>query len=165
MILANGCEITVRQIEATDNEALVKFHEGLSQKTVYYRFFNCHPHLSVRECEHFTCVDGWDRLALVATVGVDLIAVARFERTEDPECAEVAFVVADEWQHQGVGTMMMARLSEAARERGIKSFVAETMFGNHAMLTVFHHSGYSVESDHSQGVVSLSIDISERGGV
>lgn len=149
----------VRPIRPGDGPALVEFHEGLSRESQYLRFFTTHPHLSAREVERFTVVDYRDRLALVIELGHDLIGVGRFDRLLGTSAAEVAFVVADAYQHHGLASMLLQRLAAAARERGIDRFLAETLPSNQAMLGVFRESGYEVSSRFDQGVVKVEFPI------
>ena len=149
----------LRPIRPDDAERLVEFHNHLSPHSCYLRFFTFHPTLSPEEVERFTCVDYFDRLALVAEVDGSLIAVARFDRHEGTPEAEVAFVVADDYQHHGIGSLLLDELVLAARERGITTFLADTLSENHAMLGVFLHAGFEVQRDTEYGTVYLRFDI------
>ena len=149
----------LRPIRPDDTDRLVEFHNHLSPRSCYLRFFTFHPTLSPKEVEHFTRVDYFDRLALVAEVDATLIAVARFDRHEGTTEAEVAFVVADDYQHHGIGSLLLDELLSAARERGITTFFADTLSENHAMLDVFLHAGFEVQSDSECGTVYLRFDI------
>lgn len=133
--------VRVRPIEPSDAEALLRFHARLSPETTYYRFFSPHPRLSPAEVERFTNVDHVRREALVAERDGEIVAVARFDRVGDPGEAEIAFVVEDAWQGRGIGTLLMARLVDRAREVGLTRLVADTLSCNRRMQAVFQHSG------------------------
>jgi GNAT superfamily N-acetyltransferase len=60
--------------------------------------------------------------------------------------AEVAFVVRDDWQGRGVGTLLMKRMSEIAQARGLVGFSADVLASNKSMLMVFQRSGLEVVS-------------------
>ncbi len=149
----------LRPIRPDDAERLVEFHSHLSPRSCYLRFFSFHPTLSSKEVEHFTCVDYSKRLALVAEVDGALIAVARFDRHEATTEAEVAFVVADDYQHHGIGSLLLDELVLAARERGITTFRADTLSENYTMLDVFLHAGFEVQTDNDFGTVYLHFDL------
>ncbi len=149
----------LRPIRPDDADRLEAFHNRLSPRSCYLRFFSFHPTLSRAEVERFTCVDYCDRLALVAEVEDTLIAVARFDRRQGSDEAEVAFVVADDYQHHGIGSLLLDELVMAARERGITTFVAETLAENCAMLGVFLHAGFEVQSHTEYETVHLRFDI------
>jgi len=149
----------VRPIRPEDAERLVAFHRHLSPHSVYLRFFSFHPELSEAEVSRFTTVDYEDRLALVALDGDRLIGVGRFDRAPGEAEAEVAFVVADEYQHHGIGSLLLDELVRAARQRGIDTFKADTLAENRAMLDVFHHAGVPVVSRIEYGTVGLRFPI------
>ena len=149
----------VRPIRPDDAPRLVAFHHHLLPRSVFLRFFSFHPELSPKEVEHFTCVDYVNRLALVAESEDRLIAVGRYDSAPGDTEAEVAFVVSDEFQHHGIGALLLDELARAARVRGITSFRAETLCENRAMLDVFHHSGFPVTSSVEYGTVTLRFPI------
>ncbi len=164
LTLFDGTAAVLRPIRPADAEALRMFHAGLSHTTIQMRFFSRHLELTADEVHRFTHVDGADRQALVVEAGGALVAVARYDRTAVPQAAEVAFVVADAFQHHGLGGLLFAALARRAREAGITTFLAETLAENRAMLGVFHAAGYPVRTSYSFGVVEVTIDISAPPG-
>ena len=155
----DGQVIGLRPIRADDGERLAAFHEHLSARSVYRRFFFVHPKLSPAEIERFTHVDYVDRLALVAVDGDRLIAVGRYERVPGTADAEVAFVVADECQHHGMATLLLEHLAAAAFRRGITTFVAETLSENRDMIGIFMKSGFPMTTSTDGGTVSVRFPI------
>ena len=153
--LADGRRVTVVPMTAEDGERLVRFHEGLSPLTTYRRFFCVHPELSATEVDRFTHVDHHKREALVAVADGEIVGVARLERLADPTRAEVAFVVADEWQGIGLGTLLYDRLAARARQLGITTIVADTLPENWPMLAVFRRAGGVLRMD--DGVVAVTV--------
>jgi GNAT superfamily N-acetyltransferase len=149
----------LRPIRPDDASGLIAFHRHLAARSVYLRFFSFHPELSATEVAHFTSVDYINRLALVAECNGHLVAVGRFESGPGETEAEVAFVVSDEFQHHGIGSVLLDELAKAARERGILAFRAETLVENRAMLDVFHHAGFPVSSSVDCGTVTLRFPI------
>jgi GNAT superfamily N-acetyltransferase len=89
----------------------------------------------------------------------ELIAVGGYDRLDDHRVAEVAFVVADAYQHHGLATMLLHRLAEAARSAGIERFISEVLAENRAMLSVFHDVGFPIESKTESGTVTLTMTI------
>jgi GNAT superfamily N-acetyltransferase len=118
VVLLDGGTVHVRPIRPEDGTALVAFHERLPPDTVYSWFFSAKPRLSAAEVEYLTHLDHDARVALVADLGDRIVAVARYDRTAREQEAEVAFVVADEHQGRGIGTVLLEHLASAARERG-----------------------------------------------
>jgi GNAT superfamily N-acetyltransferase len=113
VVLRDGRPCHLRPIRPDDSARLVEFHSRLSAETIYFRFFAPYPELSERDVTRFVNVDYTDRVALVATEGGELIAVARFDRL-NPRDAEVAFVVRDDHQSRGLGAVLLEHLAAAA---------------------------------------------------
>jgi GNAT superfamily N-acetyltransferase len=157
--LGDGRVLQLRRIRPEDNEALVEFHSHLSEETVFLRYFSPHPRLAPAEVAHLTNVDGRDRFALVAELGGRLVAVGRYDRLPASSEAEVAFVVADQIQHRGVGPLLLRRLADQARSVGITQFTAEVLVHNVGMLAVFFGSGLPRESKTEQGTVHVRLTL------
>ncbi len=158
--LRDGTPVQVRPVTVNDAAALLRFHQRLSPETIRRRYFSAHPQLSEGEVEHFTTVDHHDREALVAVVDSEIIGVARYERTMAPTDAEVAFVIADVWQHQGLGTALLERLTTRARDEDVHRLVAETLSENRGMLEVFLRAGFVLAGvwDHGVGLWVRTLD-------
>lgn len=154
-----GETLHMRPIRPEDAELLVHFHLSLSSGSIYRRYFSFHPELSEREVQHLTQVDYVDRLALIVQDGDRLVAVGRYDRIPGTSEAEVAFLVADPYQHHGLGLLLLKHLADAARALGITTFTAETQADNRGMLGVFNDSGFPVTSTIDDEVVSVSFPI------
>jgi RimJ/RimL family protein N-acetyltransferase len=136
--LKNGARVRVRPIRADDAPGLVSMYDRLSRHTAYQRFFTVMRRLPPDWARLLATVDYHRRLALVAEPADgdphEIVAVARYEPTDDPEIAEVAFVVQDGWQELGLGTMLLDDLMRAAVARGIPRFRAWVLADNRRML-------------------------------
>jgi GNAT superfamily N-acetyltransferase len=154
-----GVELRLRRILPADATALVEFHGRLSPQSVYRRFFSVHPTLSEAEVRRFTNVDYVDRLALVVCDGDRLVAIGRYDRRPGTAEAEVAFVVAEEYRHQGLATVLLETLADAALRRGITTFSAQTLAENREMLAVFADSGFRPTCQLDEGVVAVRFSI------
>ena len=161
VVAADGGTVHLRPIMPTDAAALIEFHNGLSVRTRYLRFFSAYPRMPERDVIRFTTVDHRDRVALVALLADKIIAVGRYERTPGTDEAEVAFVVADAHQGRGIGSVLLEHLAAAARERGIRRFTAVVLAENDAMLRVFRDAGYQASRHVEYGEVSLDFEIDE----
>src|SRR3954471_22211663 len=161
VVLADGGTAHLRPITPADADALQRFHVAQSPESIYLRFFAPYPRLTDADLHRFTNVDHVDRVALVATVGDDIVAVGRYDRTgrRQEGTAEVAFNVSNGHQGRGLGSVLLEHLAAAAREHGVHRFVAEVLPQNRRMLGVFRDAGYAVRHDFDDGVVSLSFDI------
>jgi RimJ/RimL family protein N-acetyltransferase len=163
IFVADGRTILVRPLRAEDAARLVAFHEGLSPETIYRRFFGVHPHLSEQEVEHFCQLDGRGRFALAAVNDDRIVGVARMECLEQPSTAEVAFVLANDYQHKGLGIRMAQLLLRAAVERGIDRVVADTMADNDPMIHLLSNAGFPCVLTHQDHLVRIECDLTARG--
>ena len=154
-----GATLRLRPIRGDDAPKLVDFHALLSFDSIYRRYFSLHPVLSANEVKHFTQVDYVNRLALVIEDKGELVAVGRYDRYPESTTAEVAFVVRDDYQHLGLGHRLLGALAAAAWERGITDFSAETLSSNHAMMSVFRHSGFAVTTSSEFNQISVRFSI------
>jgi GNAT superfamily N-acetyltransferase len=157
--LRDGSSVLFRPIRPSDDDALVAFHDGLSPRSVYRRFFFVHPHLTRAEVERFTHVDYVDRMAYAVMDGERIVGVGRYERLPDADEAEVAFVVTDDHQHLGIATLLLDHLADVARSHGVGHFVAQTLPENRNMLGVFLSSGFPVVATSGGGTVTLRFPI------
>ncbi|MER6946079.1 GNAT family N-acetyltransferase [Nonomuraea sp. NPDC000554] len=158
VVLADGGTAHVRPIRPADADRLRAFYSRLSPETIYFRFFGPHPRLSDREVERFTNVDYVTRVALIATIGAEMVAVIRYDRVEPGE-AEVAFLVEDAHQGRGVASVLLEHLAATAREHGIARFVADVLPANMKMMGVLRQAGYTAESSFADGVVRMTLDL------
>lgn len=163
-VLLDGTGVHIRPIRPDDAPSLVAFHAGLSAETIHRRFFSAHPALSPEEARRFTTVDYGARMALIAKWRGQLVAVARYERLGRAAAAELAVVVADDFQGRGVGTVLLEQLAAFARRRGLERFEAETLPGNVSMLRVFDDLGLQHSRRVGDGSVIVTIDLAPTPG-
>ncbi|MEC5192471.1 MULTISPECIES: bifunctional acetate--CoA ligase family protein/GNAT family N-acetyltransferase [unclassified Arthrobacter] len=159
VVLRDGGTAHLRPIHPSDADAVQAFHVGQSQKSIYMRFFAFKSKLSAKELKRFTEVDYKDRVALVITIGGEIMGIGRYDRLDDPVEAEVAFNISDAHQGRGIGSILLEHLAAAARENGIRKFSAEVLPENRKMLMVFSDAGYDVKRHFDDGVVSLEFNI------
>lgn len=160
VVLADGGTAHLRPIRRDDAELLRAFHTRLSPETIYYRFFSPRPRLSQRDVDYFTTVDYDRRVALIATIGDSMVAVVRYDRLDTgQDTAEVAFVVEDAHQGRGLGAVLLEHIAAAARERGLRRFVASVLPDNRRMTKVFRDAGYEAEQRFEDGVIELGFEL------
>ncbi|NOQ45601.1 MAG: GNAT family N-acetyltransferase [Desulfobulbaceae bacterium] len=161
-LLENGNQVSFRSICPTDEPHMRDLLYDLSQATVYYRFMSRQQRFTPRLIQDFVFIDHRRDVAVVGTVpeayGEDIIAVGRYFLNEQTNKAEVAFVIRDGWQNQGLGTFMFRHLIAIAKRNGIAGFTAEVLRDNRRMQAIFNHSGYKVKSRMEEGVYSFEID-------
>jgi acyl-CoA synthetase (NDP forming)/GNAT superfamily N-acetyltransferase len=158
VVLADGGTAHVRPIRPADADRLRSFYSRLSDESIYFRFFGPRPRLSDRDVERFTNVDYVNRVALIATIGTEMVAVIRYDRTGPGE-AEVAFLVEDAHQGRGVASVLLEHLAATAREHGIERFIADVLPANMRMMGLLRQAGYTAQSQFADGVVRMTLDL------
>lgn len=163
--LADGGQILVRQLLASDRDELAERYLELSPEGRRLRFFNAPDHLSARLLDYLMDVEGPDRCAVVAfaldEANTPGIAIARYVRSrDDHSAAEAAVTVLDAYQNRGVATTLLRRLTEEARSHGIATFTASVMWENRDLLDGLRAFGAEVVPC-EPGVASVRIAVPE----
>jgi GNAT superfamily N-acetyltransferase len=129
--LRDGRRVSVRPLREDDGERLRRLFFRLSPLSVYRRFMSPLPAPREEGLRRLLDVDHSEREALAALDGDEIVAVARYARRPGSGAAEIAVVVADDWQRDGLAHLLLERLSGLARARGIELFRA-TVLGDNA---------------------------------
>lgn len=142
-VLRDGSKVAIRPVRSTDAALLADGFARLSQRSRRQRFLRDKDHLTVAELRYLTSVDHHDHEALGALSRDGRgVGVARFIRdTEDPDSAEVAITIVDEWQGRGLGTKLLELLSDRARRVGVARFTATVAADNIASAAMVRTAG------------------------
>jgi acetyltransferase len=159
----DGTQFSIRPIRPDDEPLMVDLHRQLSEMSVYMRYF-LPLKLDVRVAHErlFTkCFIDYDReLALVAEYTVEgarhLAGIARMIRNHNGNSAEVAFLVADQFQHRGLGTYLLESAVKIARQEGIAVLEATTLSENFNMKDMFVKAGFRFSAP-EDGVVTATL--------
>ena len=162
VILREGETLRLRAPGANDAAGLKLFLEQLSEHSRYLRFHGIRVP-SAGLVATFLDPDWEERGSLVGTMQAEgeeqIVALASWARLRDPRSAEVAFAVADAFQGRGIATRLLEQLAELAAEAGIERFVAEVLFENVAMLSVFTEAGFDLSRHLDGGTVEVAFPI------
>jgi acyl-CoA hydrolase/GNAT superfamily N-acetyltransferase len=155
--LRGGEEVIVRPVRMSDELPLQRMLYRLSDESVYRRFFawkRAHPR---EEMQAMVDLDYEHAMGLVVHEpdSEEMLALCRYDVDQATRMAEIAFTVRDDWQHRGIGTMLLRRMTDIARARGLSGFKADVLSGNAAMLAVFHKSGLKITSSLREGIVEI----------
>ena len=161
IVLRDGGTAHVRPIRPNDAPAVRAMFENLGPESRYFRFFKVKKGLTDSELEHFTDVDYRDRMALVAEIGGEMVALASYDRESDDEHAEVAFAVVDSHQGRGLGTKLLELLTNHARTHGVNRFRALVLGENNQMMRLFRNSGYELSRTIEDGVYTVDFPVTE----
>jgi RimJ/RimL family protein N-acetyltransferase len=159
VVLRDGSGVLVRPVRATDALLLADGFARLSEQSRRMRFLGPKDKLSAGELRYYTDVDHHDHEALVALDPADgrVAGVGRYVRdADDPQAAEIALTIADDWQGRGLGTELLARLSDRGRQEGNCRFTGVVSHDNVPMGMLMRSVG-AVETDRGFGTVEYEI--------
>jgi RimJ/RimL family protein N-acetyltransferase len=145
--LRDGSAVLIRPVRPEDARLLEDGFAGLSDRSRRMRFLGPKAGLSAAELRYLTDVDHRDHEALGALDHArgGGVGIARYVRDrEDPYAAEIAVTVIDGWQGRGLGTELLARLSERACQEGIRRFTAAVAADNAPMTGLLRNLGADV---------------------
>jgi acetyltransferase len=152
--MKDGKKVNIRPIRPEDEPVIVNFHEGLSERSVYLRYFS--PLKLQQRVAHSRlvriCFNDYDReIALVAelkegTGKTQIIGVARLSKLHSTDAGEFAVVVTDAWQHKGLGTELTRRLIQIAKHEKLGRLVAYTLRENKEMQQMCKKIGFKVRT-------------------
>jgi acetyl coenzyme A synthetase (ADP forming)-like protein len=157
VVLRDGLTVRLRPVREDDAQRVLALFGQLSERSLYYRFMGV-PHLDLGQARRIVDIDYDSQLVLVAERGDVLIGIAGYYR--DPANrgrAEVAFAVADAMQGRGLGTRLLERLAEIARDRGVCAFDAYVLGDNLPMMDVFLQSGFALTRGLDHGVFHVAL--------
>lgn len=156
-----GKKLKVRPVRAADLETLQDMFYRLSDDSTYLRFLQHKKSHPYEEMLDLVNLDYTSNMALVVCdesgAAPDVLAMARYDVDPATGFADIAFVVRDEWQGKGLGTLLMRRMAEIGRARGLAGFTATVHATNAKMLGVFHRSGLKVRTTLDAGVYSVKM--------
>jgi GNAT superfamily N-acetyltransferase len=166
-VLRDGSAVLIREVQAGDALLLADGFARLSFESRQLRFLSGKPNLTSAELRYFTEIDHHNHEALGALDPADGrgVGVARYIRdAEDPERAEVAVTVVDDWQRRGLGTELLGRLADRARQEGIRHFTALVAADNSAVVGMLDDSSDGVRViQRESGTVEYEIELPPRG--
>jgi acetyltransferase len=166
---SDGTRVRVRPIRPEDEPLMVKFHETLSEQSVYMRYFHMMKLDQRTAHERLTriCFIDYDReMALVAehtdpeTGEREIMGVSRLSRNgADPAEAEFSVLVGDRFQRRGVGTLLVERLLEVGRAEHLRRITAEILLDNRPMQLISERLGFHLHRDMEEMVVKAELDL------
>lgn len=160
VVLRDGGIAHIRPVRPEDADGIHAMFHRMGRESVYHRFFRHKEDLSTEELTYFTTLDYRTRMAFVALVGGNVVAVGRYDRLpDDPAVAEVAFAVEDEHQGRGIGSQLLSHLTNYARNDGVGAFRAFVLADNYQMMRLFRASGYRMQREVGDGMYTVSFPV------
>lgn len=160
--LKDGTAITIRPIRPEDEPAMVRFHETLSERSVYLRYFHLMNLEQRTTHERLTriCFIDYDReMALVAerrnpaTGESEILGVGRMMKVHGSRDGEVAVLISDQWQGRGLGKELLARLLIVGADEKLGRLVADILPDNRNIMRICEKLGFSLKHSMDDEVV------------
>lgn len=156
MLMHDGTQLTVRPIQLTDEPNMRDLFHSLSQQSIYTRFMSRMKWVPRKQVQQFVYIDHRTEVSIVATIpeadGDTIVALGGYYLDASTNRAEVAFVVADNYQNRRIGSFLFKHLCKIAKSYGIAGFTAEVLDENKAMQALFNHSGLNITTSVREGV-------------
>jgi RimJ/RimL family protein N-acetyltransferase len=160
--LRDGRQIEIRSFRPEDRDELTSTVARVGALSLYRRFFTLKQSFSEREKAFFLNVDFEKHVALVAMTEEAgrqvMVGGARYVIVQ-PGKAEVAFLVVDQYQGQGIGAALLRNLANLARAGGLNALVAEVLRENTPMLKVFEKSGLPMTTTRDPDVSHVTLQL------
>ena len=160
--LRDGREVEIRALRPDDKDDMLAAVSRTGTPSLQRRFFVVKKGFSEREIAFFMNVDFVNHAALAALADEDgrkvIVGGGRYIVT-DPGKAEIAFVVIDDYQGQGIGTLLMRHLAVIARKAGLRELIAEVLPENAAMRKVFGKFGFQSRRGTDPKVIHLALTL------
>jgi acetyltransferase len=165
--MKNGETITIRPIRPEDEPLMVEFHQKLSERTVYLRYFQPLK-LSQRTAHERLrriCFTDYDREIVLVCEHRDengqpqVIAVGRLSKLHRRDEAELAVLVHDGFQHLGMGTELYRRLITVARNEKLRRLVSTVLAENHEMRAICQKLGFQMKADMEEGTLTAVLEL------
>jgi RimJ/RimL family protein N-acetyltransferase len=157
---AAGGRVQLAQLQPSDGERLRRLFYRLSRQSLYRRFMSPIARPEQARPDRLLDVDHRDREAIVALDAGEIVGVARYTREGGSDAAELAVVVADAWQRQGVATRMLGELAERAVAAGIQRFTMMMLADNRPIIELLRRAEPSVRFALCSGVCETSLPVS-----
>lgn len=164
----SGQVILLRPVRISDESPLKEFYYSLSDSTLYKRFMSVRKDMPHEKLQQFFVVIDYTKemviLAVLQQKGREIITgVGQYRGHKESHTAEIAVMVKDEYQNQGIGTELLEQLTFIARKQGLLGFSAEVLKENRVMMHLFEKMGFTIEKEVLPDAYTLRLGFRETG--
>lgn len=162
----SGKVVLLRPVRISDESLLKVFYYSLSESTIYKRFMSVRKDMPHEKLQQFFVVIDYTKemvvLAVLRRKGREIITgIGQYRGHKESHTAEVAIMVKDEYQNQGIGTELLEHLTFIARKQGLLGFSAEVLKENRVMMHLFEKMGFSIEKEALPDAYTLRLGFRE----
>jgi acetyltransferase len=167
-VMQDGTQVNIRPIRPEDEPLMVKFHETLSERSVYFRYFHAmrlNQRIAHERLTRICFIDYSREIALVVvrkdqiTGEQEILAVGRLIKVPGINDGEFALLVSDNWHHCGLGTELLKRLVDIGREEKLARIYGDILPENQDMLGVCDKLGFQRHYSAEKGVITAEIEL------
>lgn len=156
-----GLRIFLRPVRISDEQLLKDFFYSLSSDCMYHRFISTRADMPHERLQKFVVIDYTKEMVVLVVVQKEdkeeVYGMGQYFIDENTHTAEVAFVVRDDYQNQGIGAELLAYLTYLAKRKGLHGFTASVLMDNKPMLILFEKAGFVIEQMPESGVYELKL--------
>ncbi len=154
-------EILLRPVKISDEPPLKDFFYSLSDDSIYRRFVSTRTDMPHNRLQQFVAIDYTKEMIILATTNKDgkelILGMAQYLIDPRTNTAEVAFVVRDAYQNNGIGTELLSYITYIAKKNGLHGFTAALLMNNKHMLHLFERAGFNIEKKSGGGMYELKM--------
>lgn len=154
-----GLKILLRPVKISDEPLLKEFFYSLSDESMYRRFLSVRRDIPHKVLQDFVAVDYAKKMIVLAVTEKDgkehIAGLGQFMVNNDMYTAEIALLVRDEHQNQGVGAELLSYLTYLAKRQGLLGFTAEVLAENLPVFRIFDKMGFAVDKRNESGIYEM----------
>ncbi len=156
-----GLEVLLRPVKISDEPLVKDFFYSLSDKSLYRRFSSARTDMPHERLQDFVIIDYTKEMVILAVKEhegkEEILGLGQYGINEGTRTAEVALVVRDDYQRQGLGTELLTYLTQLAKKQGLLGFTAEVLVENRPMFRLFEKMGFYTEKRSEAGMSELKM--------
>lgn len=160
--MKDGNGVNIRPIRPEDEPAMVRFHETLSERTVYLRYFhllNLEQRIQHDRLTRICFIDYDREMALVAEHNGEILGVGRMMKVHGTNEAEVAVLISDKWQGRGLGKELLARLLIVGKDEKLTKLTADILPDNRDVMRICEKLGFTLKHSLDDEVVKAEFTL------
>ncbi len=158
-------EILLRPVKISDEPLLKDFFYSLSDDSMYHRFISLRKDMPHSRLQDFVVIDYTKQMIILALIEKEekeeIIGVGQYHINGIIHTADVAFVVKDNHQNEGVGSELLSYLTYLAKKQGLLGFTAEVLMDNAHMFHLFNKMGFDIQKKRDKGIYELKMIFGE----
>lgn len=159
--LRSGVKVLLRPIRISDEPLLKDFFYALSDDSLYQRFISVRKDVPHEMLQNFVVIDYTKEMAILAVLGESgketIVGIGQYSMNRGMHTADIALAVRDDYQNQGLGTVLITYLTYLAKRKGLLGFTAEVLVGNEPVFRLFDRMGFEVHKRNESGICEMTL--------